>query len=130
MANRLAQAGPRSMTSTSSEAQPEGYHLIDGAATVTPDLADGLNHQITLDRASTTIAAPTYTGGTISGGLRLVLKLKQDATGGRQVSWNATYKGVSGFELYTLASTYSTFSFVYNGSNWELAQHPLIGVTE
>lgn len=129
MANRLSQAGPRALASSSTTSQPEGYHANAGAATVTPDLANGWFHQVTLDRSTTTLAAPIYTGGTVAAGMRLAIKLLLDATSGRQVAWNAIYKGVSAFEISTVASTYSTFWFIYDGTYWQMAAHPVIGVS-
>ena len=99
----------------------DGYfEMVTTAGTVTPDLADGLNQQETMT-GNVTVNAPIYTGGTIVAGMRLRVKLIQDSTGGRKVTWNSIFIGLANEDPDLTANTYSTYEFIYNTANkWEL----------
>lgn len=104
------------------------YTLIAGANTVTPDSADGYS-EITLDRAMTTIAAPTYQGsGTLQAGQIFSLKLKHTLDGS-DVTWNAAYTGASSFPPSGVNGQYNVYTFICRSSSVvELMAVPLIGV--
>jgi hypothetical protein len=99
----------------------DGYfEMATVSATVTPDLADGLNQQETMT-ANVTAANPVYTGGAIVEGMKLTLKFIQDATGGRTITWDTEYIGLSNEDPDLTADTYSVYCFVRNtASKWEL----------
>lgn len=105
------------------------YQQVIGAATITPEITNGII-EIDLDRATTTLAAPTYNGsGILPSGVKFVLKLKHSLASS-DVSWNAVYKGVSGFALSGVNGQYNVFEFVSRpDGNVELVTPPLIGVT-
>jgi len=96
-----------------------------GADDITIDFADGDNHSITLDRASTNILEPIYSGGAISAGRKLTIRLVQDGTSGRVVVWNAIFLNLS--QPTIDADTWSKFPLIHNGTNWE-QDGPLFGV--
>jgi uncharacterized cupin superfamily protein len=84
-----------------------------GATTYTPDLSVG-THRITLT-GNATMGAPTnpYLGA------RLVFVFTQDGTGGRTVTWNATYKRAGGsLTVTSTAAAISRVEFEYSGSAW------------
>lgn len=99
----------------------DGYfEMVTAAGAVTPDLADGLNQQETMT-GNVTVNAPIYTGGTLVAGMRLRVKLIQDSTGGRKVTWNSIFIGLANEDPDLTADTYSTYEFIYNTANkWEL----------
>ena len=102
-------------------AAADGYfEMVTTAGAVTPDLADGLNQQESM-AADVTVNNPTYTGGTIEPGMWLKLKFKQDATGGRRITWDTEYIGLANEDPDLSPDTYSLYEFVRNTSNkWEL----------
>jgi len=90
--------------------------LTDGA-TVTPDCnTDGLVWSLTLG-GNRTMAAPTNADA----GMTFVLKILQDGTGSRTITWNSVFKW-SGGTAPTLTTTATTgtdiISGVYDGTNW------------
>lgn len=60
-----------------------------------------LTGNVTMQDPTTAVPAATF-----------VLRIEQDATGGRTVTWASFYKGLSGFVLDTTASTYASLLFV------------------
>jgi len=82
------------------------------AATITLDASNAQTQQITLT-GPVTIAAPK--GGVT--GDRLSLILIQDATGGRNVTWNAVFKNAPAISG-AAANAINAPEFVYNGVNW------------
>jgi hypothetical protein len=104
----------------------EGYDVLTiTAGEVTPDLADGLNFQVDADQ-DFTVSAPIWTGDTINPGQRMTIKVVQDATGGRKITWDAVFIGARNLELDLRPETYSTFTFVFNSeSKWELRSSQL-----
>lgn len=82
----------------------------------------------TLTAASTTIT----TGVTALDGLLMVKVIKQDGTGGRDITWSSDFKLVQGFPIdYRQANTYSVFTFVGRTSDnkWLLCAMPITGVS-
>ena len=86
---------------------------IDGGGSVTPVADFGSTHSVILNRASTAI---NHIAGTVLSGQRYDLVIEQDATGGRRIVWDVHYKGVSIWEISTVPSTRSVFSFIIDPS--------------
>lgn len=90
-----------------------GANLTDGA-TINWNLDDAQIASVTLG-GNRTLADTTNkkNGGTY------ILRVKQDATGGRTLSWNATYKfiGVTAPTISTAANALDIFTFVSDGTN-------------
>jgi hypothetical protein len=108
----------------------DGYYEYDGANTVTPDLALGIVAEITLDRASTTIAEPVYTGGTLEAGQRLeIILLRDNSASNRAVVWNAAYIIPDSFSIDQTPSTQSTLTFrLQPDGKWVPISTPLSGL--
>lgn len=92
--------------------------LTDGATiTVNSDTTDTGKVTIAGNR---TMAAPT---GTPYGGQRLILRIKQDATGSRTITWNSVFRFPGGTPptLTTTASKTDYLGFIYNAddSKWD-----------
>ena len=87
--------------------------LSDGA-TVNIDWEDGSVQTLTLGGNRTLEFDNPVTGG------KYVLILKQDATGGRTVTWPANVKWTAGSApvLSTGANDIDIFGFIYDGTNW------------
>lgn len=98
----------------------DGYfEMVTTAGAVTPDLADGLNQQESIT-ADVTINAPIYTGGVIVAGMRLHIKLIEDATGGWVPTFDPIFIGLQNIDMDLTADTYSVYEFVYNTADkWE-----------
>jgi len=118
----IAQSGIPSTVSPTSG----GWQDYAGADIITVDLAAGINHSILLDRASTAIEAPIYTGGILTAGSKLNIRLVQDGPGNRIVVWNVVFLNLS--QPTADANTWSKFPLIYNGTKWEQANVPLYGV--
>lgn len=90
------------------------------STTVTPNGATTDVGTITLNTATTTMAAPS---GTPLDGQKLTLRLKQDGTGGRLVTWNSiyTFTGLGTPVLSVSANAMDLIGFQYNSasSKWE-----------
>ena len=70
--------------------------------------------------ADVVINAPIYTGGSIVAGMRLQIKLIEDAAGEWAPTWDADYIGLQNISMDKTADTYSIFDFVYNtAGKWE-----------
>lgn len=80
-----------------------------GAATVTCNLASSNIHNVTLDRATTILALSNASVGQV-----FTLRLIQDGTGGRLVTWFSTIKwvGASAPTLSTAANAIDAFAFI------------------
>jgi hypothetical protein len=99
----------------------EGYNEeTSPGATYTPDFADGFTHELTLGQ-NITINVPVHTGGNILPGHRLYFVFKQDATGGRTITFNANYDLRPGFDYNTDASAETHVKFVLrpDGVTWK-----------
>tara|TARA_R110000868_G_scaffold103483_3_gene285005 strand:+ start:5457 stop:8369 length:2913 start_codon:yes stop_codon:yes gene_type:complete len=98
--------------------------MVPVAGHITPTIGVNFTHEITLV-ANEILDAPT---GPTSGAIFCV-KLNQDATGGRVVTFNAFYTGMSGFSLDTTASTYASLTFQINaaGTSAALINIPING---
>jgi hypothetical protein len=98
---------------TLADSGTEGYSVVvvDGSDTATPDLAQGINQEVVLDRPLTTIAGPINSPGPLTWTLVLV----QDATGDRGVVFDSgSFVAASSLPgmLNTTLSTYSSLDFV------------------
>ncbi len=87
------------------------YRAATYAAAFTPDPYSGSEIAITLT-GNITIAATVQ----MHAGTTMSFTFKQDATGGRTVTWNAQYK-VS-WTPTTTASRYNRISFIFDGNAW------------
>lgn len=83
----------------------------DGA-TVTFDLSAGAIHEVTLG-GNRTLAVSNETVGQV-----FTLKINQDGTGGRTVTWFSTIRWINGVEptLTSTASKRDVFVFIVTGS--------------
>jgi hypothetical protein len=92
---------------------PAGQTLTD-AATITWDVTSGHNAQVTLG-GNRTLAAPTN----LVAGQVYTLRVVQDGTGSRTLTWNAVFKWPSGTApmLSTGAGKRDVFVFVTDGTN-------------
>lgn len=103
--------------------------MTDGA-TVTPNASTTDIGTVTF-AGNRTMANPS---GTKHDGQHLELRVKQDGTGGRTITWGSEYSfpsGVSGV-LNPVASATSVFRFVYNSAatkweNWSLSAGGIVG---
>jgi hypothetical protein len=89
---------------------------IAPAATLTPNLAAGINFIVNGLNTNATLAAPTSP----KAGQTFTILIIQDATGGRTLSYNSVYKHAGGtaFAIDTVASRVSLLScFVRDASN-------------
>lgn len=90
----------------------EWYGLLDGA-TIAVDWANGRHQSVTL------AGNRTFTFAGAKNGERYLLKLKQDATGSRTVTWpTILWRGGSAPTLTTTASEYDVISLIYDGTNY------------
>lgn len=70
------------------------YYQFTGGDSYTPDLANGLYHEVYLNRTTTTINTPIYTGGTLVSGQRLIFIFFRDnasAATTRTIAMNSNY---------------------------------------
>ena len=92
---------------------------LTDAATITPNADTTDVGTVTLG-GNRTIANPT---GTPAGGQQLILRIKQDATGGRTISWDTQYRfsGGTAPTLTTTASKTDYLGFAWNAadSKWD-----------
>jgi hypothetical protein len=86
--------------------------LTDGA-TITPDFRMGNLYTVTLG-GNRTIAAPT--DPQVRDGAMVIIRLRQDATGSRTVTWNAIYRfpGGTAPTLTTTAAKTDYLGFIWN----------------
>lgn len=92
-----------------------GNSSLDG---LTPDMANG-NVQTITATASGTMVTPANA----SAGTTLILKITQDGTGSRVVTWPSTFKwpgGTAGV-LSTAAGAVDVLTGVYDGTNWSVS---------
>jgi hypothetical protein len=84
------------------------------SATLTPPInnQNGGRMQTTLTGAAL-VALPSFTVA----GIRMVFEFTQDATGGRAVTWNAGYKGVT-LAASGTANQKASIEFECDGTNW------------
>jgi hypothetical protein len=104
------------------------YVQMTGSDTITPEISNGFI-QVDLNRAVTTLAAPTYNGtATLPEGIHFKLKLVH-STNSSDVVWGTNYIGADGFELHGGTGYYNVFPFVSRpDGNVEIESAPLIGV--
>lgn len=99
------------------------FALTDGA-TITPDFANGDFQYVTLG-GNRTFAAPLNppTAASLKSN-RIILRIRQDATGSRTITWNAVYRFPNGITpiLTTTAAKSDYFAFLFNevDTKWDL----------
>lgn len=92
----------------------ETLYAANTGASVSVSLANGTVQQLTLNSASVTITMPTA-----SSGKSFVIMLKQDATGGRSVTWSTVvWPSGTAPTITTTASKQDIYSFFSDGTNW------------
>lgn len=92
---------------TSSGLIPSGIEAMTAVSgNLTPDLSKGWTHQATLT-GNVTLKQPINIGA----GETFIVQLTEDATGGRTLTFDTYYKGVSEFDLDTRANRYATLLF-------------------
>lgn len=89
----------------------EGGQTLAYAATITPDPYKGQTIKVALT-GNVTVAATTRHHV----GARMTFVFKQDATGGRTVTWNAQYK--ANWTPNTAANLRNAITFEFDGTNW------------
>lgn len=95
-----------------------GFFDLTPADDVTPTLESVVWNgtlAITLDRPLTTIHAATYNGGTPPAGYKFSIILIQDATGGREVLWDASYYTPNGDPPDGTPNALSIYNFISIG---------------
>jgi hypothetical protein len=101
-------------TITVNNTGPRVVALTDGA-TITPNADTTDIGKVTI-AGNRTIANPT---GTLTGGQRLILRIKQDATGSRTITWGSNFRFTGGTAptLTTTASKTDYLGFIYNSDD-------------
>jgi hypothetical protein len=89
-----------------------GIYLVAGAASITLDLSNGLVQEITLNRATTTIADVVFGSDAVTPGTRFMLIFVADATAGRNVAWGSKFAGTGAIALDGEASAINIFEFM------------------
>lgn len=91
----------------------ETLFTANTSTAITVSLANGTVQQLTLT-GNATITMPTATAGK-----SFIIMLKQDATGGRSVTWSTVkYPGGTAPTITATASKQDIFSFFADGTNW------------
>ena len=91
----------------------ETLFTANTSTAITVSLANGTVQQLTLT-GNATITMPTATAGK-----SFIILLKQDATGGRSVTWSTVkYPGGTAPTITATASKQDIFSFFADGTNW------------
>ena len=91
----------------------ETLFTANTSTAITVSLANGTVQQLTLT-GNATITMPTATAGK-----SFIIMLKQDATGGRSVTWTTVkYPGGTAPTITATASKQDIFSFFADGTNW------------
>ena len=91
----------------------ETLFTANTSTALTVSLANGTVQQLTLT-GNATITMPTATAGK-----SFIILLKQDATGGRSVTWSTVkYPGGTAPTITATASRQDIFSFFADGTNW------------
>lgn len=75
------------------------YYQFTGGDSYTPDLANGMYHEVYLNRATTTIATPIYTNGTLVSGQKLIFIFFRDnaaTSTQREVAMSSNYLWANG----------------------------------
>jgi hypothetical protein len=102
------------------------------ANTVTPDLAEGLAHEVLLNQAAQIIMeGPIWTGGVALPGVEITIHIIQDSAGGRPApGWTSAYIGLTAADkqISRAPNTVNTYRFKMQSDNrWHLSGNPLIG---
>lgn len=91
----------------------ETLYTANTSTAITVSLTNGTVQQLTLT-GNATITMPTATAGK-----SFIIMLKQDATGGRSVTWSTVkYPGGTAPTITATASKQDIFSFFADGTNW------------
>lgn len=101
---------------------PTPFVLTD-AATIAVDARLGSNARVTLLASGHAMGAPTNP----SSGQRITFTIIQDGTGGRALTWNASYK-LTWSDTGNTLNKRSSISCIYDGTNWNQdgAQTPYV----
>lgn len=91
----------------------DAINSIAYAATITPDASISQIVSVGTLTNNITVAAPTSP----TSGQKLTFLFTQDGTGGRTVTWNATFK--TAWTPSQIASKISSVTFFYDGANWQ-----------
>lgn len=92
-------------------------YTITYAATITPNVLNGLDQKCTLT-GNVTVAVPSVTAGVVVG-TRFRVRLIQDGTGSRVITFGAGYHFPGGAPTEsTAASKVDVLTATYNGSVW------------
>lgn len=103
----------------------EGWAVIAPADTVTPDLAQGVHQDLTLNRPTTTINAPVNA----TPGGRMILIIRQDAVGGRSIAFGPGYTGGGQFGIAGWPGAVSVFCYSLDvGAKPILTASPAVGI--
>ncbi len=106
-----------------------GYYEADSEDNFTPDLANGSNQEVFLDRAVTNIRSAMWSGRSIDAGTSWILILLQDSTGGRLVTFDSEYLIPYQWQIYPAADTQSVFEFVMQpDGKWLTKYFPTTGI--
>ncbi len=101
----------------------DGYYEMETiSGEVTPDLANGLSQQESAT-GDVLVNNPVNSAGAIVGGMRLYIKIVQDSTGYRKVTWGTEFVGFADGTEDPVQDpdTYSWYEFVRtNAGKWEL----------
>jgi len=121
---RIGVDAPTSIATTPSTPTPpsitnDGYYTITYSATITPDLTNGTSQRSTLT-GNVSIANPIYTGRSIEAGHKFRIRITQDGTGGRTVTWGSAFTGLTDQDADLTPGRSSTYSFTFDGTYWEL----------
>lgn len=95
------------------------YHITPSGGHIAIDTANGINQSAAL---TTNIIVDAPSTGGILAGQRLVLKLIQDATGGRQIDFTTAgvFIGLTNKVADMTGTSYTMAEFIWNAVNWEL----------
>jgi hypothetical protein len=106
---------------TINQGGPHGEQSVTYAAAITPDPYNGSSVFVGQLTGDITINAPSGTWSSAGSNLypygqRLAFTLRQDATGGRNVTFNAIYK--TSAAIPTTANSVTRVEFEFDGTNW------------
>ena len=93
----------------------DGFYTIPYAATITPDLANGLNQRCTL---TGNVAVNLPISASPAAGDWVELRFINDSTAGHTITFNAGYRGLTNRDPDTSASISNTYGFTYDGTYW------------
>jgi hypothetical protein len=115
-------ASGRRFSSVSGGVSNEFYTDAIVANHISPDLANGFNHQVYLiSGTSVTVDNLIFTGGSIATGQNFTLRVYQDSVGSRpDPTFGTVYSGTGVATISTTALSLSTYYFRYDGVHFAL----------